>query len=294
MTQISRPFQLALVAMGLLVAVWFVALRGHAAGAGSASAPPAASAPAPAHGSNPAAPTSIYHGKAAGVEGLTRAIDKAHGAVAQSQQNAAQLQQKSAQASGQGAQPATPGSGSVTPAEPSRPATQTAHPKSVTPAKPGAPATAVAPAKAVTRPQPVKRAGPAATALPARQVTVEKELKRGEVAVLLFWSPKGADDVAVHAELQVLLAAHHQIHALGHATKVHKLLKVVGLELDKKIAVHYASASQVASFGSFTRTVQVYQTPTIVIVNRAGKTRTLTGLVDAFSIEQTIDEARHS
>jgi hypothetical protein len=28
MAQISRPFQIVLVAMGMLIAVWFVALRG--------------------------------------------------------------------------------------------------------------------------------------------------------------------------------------------------------------------------------------------------------------------------
>lgn len=287
MTQLSRPFQLALVAMGLFVAVWFVALRGHAAGAGGGSSPVAASAPAPSHGSNPAAPTSIYHGKAPGVEGLTRAIDKAHGAVAQSQQNATQLQQKSAQASGQGAQSATQGGGSVAGAQSSPTVTQAAPAKSVATTK------SVAPAKTVARPQPTKSVGQAATAPPARQVTVEKELEQGKVVVLLFWSPKGADDVAVHGELQVLLAAHRQVRASYHVPLVRRLVKAVGLELNKKIAVHYASASQVASFGSFTRTVQVYQTPTIVIVNRDGKTRTLTGLADAYSIEQTIDEARH-
>ncbi len=132
----------------------------------------------------------------------------------------------------------------------------------------------------------------AAHGIPAHQAAVERELKRGEVAVVLFWNKKGADDVAVREELQILLAAHHEIRALGHEKQVHKLLKIVGLELEKKIAVHYASASQVASFGSFTRTVQVYGTPTILIINRHGAVTTLSGLTDAFAIEQTIDEAR--
>lgn len=285
MTQLSRPFQLALVAMGLLVLVWFVALHGHSAGSGGSGSSVAASAPAASsHASNPAAPSAVYHGKAPGVEGLTRAIDKAHGAVAQSQQNAQQLREKSAQASSQSASGAAQSSGSAAGAQTSGSVTSTA------------PATG----KAVTQPvrhaskhagTPTARTSPA---LPPRQVTVEKELKQGKVVVLLFWSPKGADDVAVHAELRLLLAAHRQIRANDHLPLVRRLVKAVGLELDKKIAVHYASASQVASFGSFTRTVQVYQTPTIVIVNKRGKTRTLTGLTDAYSIEQTIDEARHS
>jgi hypothetical protein len=275
--------------MGLLVLVWFVALHGHTAGSGSGGSPASVSAPsASSPASNPAAPTSVYHGKAPGVEGLTRAIDKAHGAVAQSQQNDKQLQEKSAQASSQGAQGTTQASGpaqangSVAGAQVNHSATTKAPARTVT-----------QPVHPASKPSSTKAAG-ASPALPPRQVTVEKELKQGEVVVLLFWSRKGADDVAVHSELRLLLAAHRQIRASDHLPLVRRLVKAVGLELDKKIAVHYASASQVASFGSFTRTVQVYQTPTIVIVNKKGKTRTLTGLADAYSIEQTIDEARHS
>src|SRR6476646_1278256 len=108
MTQISRPFQIALAAMVLLAAVWFVALRGHSGGsessgssASSASAPPAAPAKTPAKSAGSGgAPRggSVYHGPAPGLEGLTRAITKAQGAVALSQRNAKQLQEKSAQA----------------------------------------------------------------------------------------------------------------------------------------------------------------------------------------------------
>jgi hypothetical protein len=141
---------------------------------------------------------------------------------------------------------------------------------------------------------PARRHKVAAHGIPAQQAAVERELKRGEVAVVLFWNKHGADDVAVREELQILLAAHHEIRALGHEKQVHKLLKIVGLELEKKIAVHYASASQVALFGSFTRTVQVYGTPTILIINRHGAVTTLSGLTDAFAIEQTIDEARQA
>ena len=40
--------------------------------------------------------------------------------------------------------------------------------------------------------------------------------------------------------------------------------------------------------------MQVNGTPTLLIVNRHGQVRTLTGLTDAYSMEQAIDEARHS
>ncbi len=97
---------------------------------------------------------------------------------------------------------------------------------------------------------------------------MEAEPADGSVVVLLFWNRRGTDDVAVQRAVQSL--PRH------------------------KIAVHYSSASQVASYGSITRGVQVYATPTILIVNRHGQTTTLTGLQDAYSIEQAIDEARQS
>ena len=85
--------------------------------------------------------------------------------------------------------------------------------------------------------------------------------------MLLFWNPSGADDVAVH----------HAVQAVKNVNRV---------------AVREAAASQVASFGSITRGVQVYATPTILVIVKTGQTTVLTGLQDAFSIEQAIDEAR--
>jgi hypothetical protein len=75
---------------------------------------------------------------------------------------------------------------------------------------------------------------------------------------------------------------------------VRKELQAVGKKLGGKIAVHDALANQVGLFGSITRAIQVYQTPTILFVNRKGLTTTLTGFTDAFSIEQTINEARQA
>ena len=298
MSQISRPFQIALLAMGLLVAVWFVALRGHStatSGQGSSASAPAsppatASAPASASASassggtpveKSAAPTPVYGGSAPGVAGLSRAIAKAHGAVAESQQNAKQLAEKSAQASssasvaGGSAEATASSKQSATPTT-SSPAT--AAPKvSVTTVRTPAPA-----AKRVTGPNRV----------PARQVLVEQALKQGAVAVVLFWDPRGSDDVAVHRELQLLKAVHQSIRSVANVPEVSRLLKAAGLELNRKIAVQEALASQVASFGSITRSVHVAGTPTILIINKRGQTTTMTGLTDAYAIEQAIDEAR--
>jgi hypothetical protein len=294
MAHLSRPFQIALVAFGLLVAVWFFALRGHSSTSSPGSAATvAAPTPAPsasAQAQKAAAPTSVYHGPAPGVGGLTRALAKAHGAVATSQQNAKQLEQKSAQASsspspapsasptgGQAAPSSTPRSAAVTPAPHGN-----AVKSSTTPATPAAGSSTGSEA----------RSGPNRT--PARQALVERALKEGKIAVVLFWNPKGADDVAVRNELRLLEAVHHLIRPFAGVPAVRQRLTRSGLELDKKFAAFVASAKQVTSFGTITRGVQVYGTPTLLVINKRGQVTTLTGLTDAYSIEQAIDEARHS
>jgi hypothetical protein len=262
MAQLSRPYQIAFVAMAFLVLVWFVALRGHSSSSSSsASAPASAASQAKA-----AAPTPVYHGAAPGVEGLTRAIAKAHGAVATSQQNAKQLQEKSAQASS----PASTAPSPATAAAGSQPtsAAPATHASSATTSKSAA-RTAVKPHKG--NGTPAHPGIPAHPGTPAQQKAVESELKGGKVVLLLFWNPKASVDVAVHKELQA-----------------------VGRKLRGKIAVHDALAKQVGSFGSITKAIQVYQTPTILLVNRHGVTTTLTGLTDVYSLEQTIEEARHA
>jgi hypothetical protein len=254
MAQISRPFQIALAGIALLGLVWVFALHRPASSSTTAAKAPAVAAATPTQASSsngsPAGGTSggaskIYHGSAPGVAGLTRAIAKAHGAVATSQQNAKQLEEKSAQASG-----AATSSSSSTPTTPAL---------TPAPAKTSAPTVAKTPA-------------PAHSKVPslARQHLVEAELAKGRVVALLFWSSKGADDVAVKSAIDSLARSDHGL------------------------AVHVVAADQVASFGTITRGIQVYGTPTILIVGKHGQTRTLTGLQDAFAIQQAVSEAHHS
>lgn len=252
MAQLSRPYQIALAALVLFAAVWFVALGGHAPNStGGSGSSPAASTPAPS--AKAAAPSS-----APGVQGLSRAIAKAKGAVATSQQNAKQLEQKAAQASGATA--------TTAPTVASGASSTTSRSTKSTSSTPSATAPAAR--------------GTATPARPAMQATVEKELRQGNVVALLFWNPKGADDVIVHRELQGLLAQHRRVAAgTAHANK---------------LVVHEALAGQVASFGTITRGVQVYGTPTLLIVNKHGVATTLTGLQDSYSIHQAIEEARKS
>ena len=110
---------------------------------------------------------------------------------------------------------------------------------------------------------------PAATLTGQR--TVEAEIAKGEIVLLLFWNPKGTDDVAVQQAVR-------QVQTADRSSR-------------QRVAVQEAMASQVASFGSVTRGVQVYATPTLFVINKAGHAIVLTGLQDAFSIQQTIDEA---
>ncbi len=281
MAQLSRPFQIALAALGLLVAVWFLALHGHSTStSGSASTPAAATPSAQAQAQKAAAPSPIYHGSAPGVSGLTRAIDKAHGAVATSQQNAKQLEEKSAQASSvtaPGASTATGGTPAA--AAGGKPASTAAGAQalhtSATTVHTGA-STVRTGASTVHKGPTTVHKGSSAKGTPylpgvqGPQRAVEADLKQGKIVLLLFWNPKGADDAAVRKEVRTLA---------GHG---------------KKLALHEALAGQVATFGSITRGVQVEQTPTILIINKRGRATALTGFTDAFSLEQAIAEARRS
>ncbi len=261
MAQLSRPFQIALLAVVLFAGAWFFALRAHPASTGGSSAP------AHSASENPAAPTPVYHGPAPGVEGLTRAIAKAHSVVAQSQQSAKQLEGRSAPPSSAASEKATSGASTAG----SQPASSTASkglsaPHPATTHKGSTAASAPSASRGSTAAQ-----GRGHVASPSMQATVEGELKQGKLVTILFWNPKASVDVAVRREVE----------AAGHT-------------LGGKIAVHYARADQVGSFGSITRAVPVFQTPTIVIINKRGQATTLTGLTDAFSLEQAVEEARHS
>lgn len=288
MTQISRPFQIALAAVAVLLVIWLVALRGHSGGGSSSSAPAAASTSAPAAssgssssgagasksapgGGTPASSGGIYHGSAPGVAGLTRAIAKARGAVKLSEQNAQQLQRESARASSAGSSGAAAGataSGAATShgATPGSSApTQSANsPSKPAGAKPATPARTTGAARKVA-------------STPAKQSLVESQLKSGRTVIVLFSSSKGAVDAVVRGQLALL-----DVFLKSTAT----------LPQNRDIAVHYASPGEVGAYGTVTRSLQILQTPTILVITPSGRTKTLTGLVDAYAIRQAIKEAR--
>jgi hypothetical protein len=257
-TQVSRPFQIALAAVALLGLVWVVALHGHAPGSKEATGTvpaPAPAANAQAEEKAAAKPTPIYHGAAPGLEGLTRAIAKAHGAVATSQSNAQELQQRSREAS----QEASAGS-----------------PASAAHSSAAQSAAAARAREAAAR---AYRGGGrhgaatknAAGNRPAAQVAVEHEVAQGKTVLLLFWSSKSSVDREVRSQAQAMVGASKG-----------------------SLALHAAAANQVGEFGSVTEVVHVYQMPTILIVNRRGVVSTLTGLTDTFALKQLVREAQRA
>jgi hypothetical protein len=284
MAQISRPFQVALLAFAVLVLAWFVVLHRPGAGSTSSSAPSVPSASSASSGSSAGGTSSVYHGSAPGVEGLTRDVRRAHGAATQVEQNARAVQSRAAQLPGEtaGAQSAAAGAahgatdaaGTHTRASAGTRASSSAAVRThvrTHASRSGSSSAASRTAAALSQRTPRAQHG-SAVAAPSKstpQAVIAAELKQGKVVLLLFWNPRSSDDAAV--ERQTLLATHK----LGHG-----------------VAMQTALARQVNSFGSITRDIQVYQTPTLLVVNPHRQVTTLTGYTDAYAIEQAVAEAR--
>lgn len=311
MTQISRPFVIGLAAVLLFAGVWFVALKPHNSSSPetTASTPAPAPAPAPSGAAEEkanAAPSHVDHTSTPGLEGLTKDINRAHGAVAATQGNGKRVEEKAARASG-----GASGAGTSTSPAATTPATA---PKTSAPAHAAAPTTSTTPASvhsaaaaaAARRAQAAQAkaaseaakasasasaAKEATTRIPARQALVEVALKEGKIAVLLFWNPRSAEDQVVHLSVALIAGVHEIFESLSSNPKTSHQLKRSGLSLSQ-IAVFEAGPSQVASFGSFTRTVQVLQTPTILIVNPLGQISSIPGYTETRAINQRIGESR--
>jgi hypothetical protein len=277
MAQISRPFQIVVAVFLVFACVWLFALQGRSSTTtGSSAAPvvsattPAVSTPSTAAGSASSATAKakpkgasghVYHGPVPGLEGLTRDVSRAHHAVGVSG-DAAPSSSSTAPASS----PTTASGASA-----GAPAATHTHSTAAT----TAPTTKATPrSSSKTSTGTAHKRSSAALSTPAGQRTVEAELAKGDVVLLLFWNPKGVEDMSMRRAVQQVAQAERGAHP--------------------QIAVQEALAGQVASYGSVTRGVQVYATPTLFVINKKGQAIVLTGVQDAFSIEQSIDEAAHS
>jgi len=119
---------------------------------------------------------------------------------------------------------------------------------------------------AATAAEPGKLTKKAATAggLPLR---VLRGLADRKVVVLLFWTPKAAEDQAVRK-------------ALG------------GIDRHKgKVMAHATHLKRIAAYGQITRGADVEQSPTVVVVDRNRKVDTLVGFVDRTTIDQAVTDA---
>jgi hypothetical protein len=267
MVQLSRPFQIVLAAFVLFALAWFALL--HRPGSGSAGSSASSSAQSSARRAAPHTP---------GHAGSSSSAATSHaGANALTSGGHAKASSGHAKAStGHAAHATTSGSqtakhdGARAHSQPS--ASDHVHSRT-TAAKHAAASGAAHGAVVVPRRVQPTQHGPAAAAnhpaTPSLQATVARELKQGKVALLLFWNPHSSNDSAVRR--QVELVAH---------------------KLGRRVAVHTASANQVGSFGSITRDIQVYQTPTLLIVNPHAQVTTVAGYTDAYALEQAIREAR--
>ena len=163
--QVSRPMQIALVAVVLLAGMWFTVLRPK----------PAAETAAPAAQQQPVAP---------GVKGLAGAVDSAKGAAATSDAANAKVQAATGGSSATASKPAATATSTTTKAAPSKPATTKASATTATTAKTPAKTKSAAPAKP---------AAAATTGDPSKALL--SFLAQGKTVVLLFHSD-GADDAA--------------------------------------------------------------------------------------------------
>jgi hypothetical protein len=135
------------------------------------------------------------------------------------------------------------------------------------PASPAHASAATAAARrAATTPRSVHRpvATPGATSSAA---AVQTAMASGEVVVLLFWNQKASDDRRVREELT---------HVSSHGGKV---------------LIVAAPVRQVSLYSASIRGIQVLQSPTVVVIDRMHRARTLVGYTDRAEIGQAVDDA---
>lgn len=269
MPQLSRPFQIVVVVFVLFAGVWLFVLQGHSSNNnGSASsvtvtstAAPATTAKAPASGSTAATGTSA---SGSSLGSLGHAIAKAHHAASVAKQNANQLESKSASQSNE-----TPSTQASSSTATHTPASSSTHKASTNRSSAAKPVVKTSTGSGSTPNSSGSSSSKSGKLIPSGQRRVEADLTAGKVVVVLFWDPAGTDDALTNLALQPLRNA-------------------------KKLAIQEAPASAVANYGSVTRGVTIYATPTILVINKRGHAIVLTGLQDTYAIEQAIAEARSS
>jgi hypothetical protein len=247
MDQVSRPMQIALIAVVLFAAVYFVALKPKSS-SGGGGAPAATAQPG-------GTSTSSASGSAPGVNGLTSAINKAHGAVATSEANSQKLSTQSAGASGTATTPAA-----TTPSTTSTPTATTPVGKSTGTTNIHAKRAAKHGAGQITASHAIPKAGPGrATAA----------LAGHRVLAVLFYNPSAADDRSV-------------LKAFKHLN-THK----------GKVVLVRAPIARLSAYKSVTAKVAVTGSPTFIVFDQKGHTRSFVGFVDPAELANHVADALH-
>jgi hypothetical protein len=98
-------------------------------------------------------------------------------------------------------------------------------------------------------------------------LAVLDDVAKGKVAVLLFWDNRLSDDRAVHRA-------------------------VMGLDRrGGKVAVHKAPIAKLAAFEPITSGVPVVTSPTVLVIDRAGRARSVGGLTVPNELEELVGKA---
>ena len=186
-------------------------------------------------------------------KGVTGAAAKAETAVAKANASTAKRETTAAKTSEGKAAPAA-----------AKPAVAAAKPAPAAAPAAAKPATAAAkPAAAAAKP-----AAPAATAdTPVKVERVLADIEKGKVVVLLFWNKKLDDDREVYKA-----AAHVKRH-------------------DGKVSVRAASIDTLGDYERITRGVPVVTTPTVLVIDRDRRARSVAGLTVTSELNQLADRA---
>jgi hypothetical protein len=260
MAQISRPFQIALGAVLVLALVWMFAVRAHHSNPSQVAS---VSTPAPKTVSKSAREAVARR------EAARRAAARKHALVTHKTVLTAHktVTHKTATHTTVVAAHKTSASSSKTVVVTHSTTTRTHKSASVS-HKTVVPSTGRAVSRSSVHPD---RTAVGRHARPAGQIAVEAELAHGKTVMLVFWNPHSSVDQEVHSQAGALVSGSKGT-----------------------VVMHSALANQVNMFGSITEVVRVYQTPTILIVNRHGVVSTLTGLTEVFALQQAVREAQHA
>ena len=111
--------------------------------------------------------------------------------------------------------------------------------------------------------------GRPALTLPSASRAVEEELGAGKTVLLLFWTPQAVTDQFVKGEVQAAARS-----------------------LGSSVVVRYATAAQVAEYGTFTEHVLITETPTLLVIAPPKEIMALAGFTEAETIKRAIAQAR--